>query len=112
MADRHKGLAISLVAASFALSSCGVAGCSSYASDYSCAFVLNRAEYEVWYWSHLDKDDEKDNVLIGRAIGIRMCEENARAFAAAVGEAFDQRAYICVLMQDGERMEKHRLLDN
>lgn len=97
-----------LVAASVLLNSCG--GCSKYASDYSCGYVEDDAEYEVWYWRNLDNDDEADNLLIGRAVGLRMCEGNARAFASAIDEAFDYRAYICVLMEDGRRMEKHRLL--
>ena len=39
-----------------------------------------------------------------------MCEDNARAFAAAVSEDFNYRAYICVLINGGKRMEKNRLL--
>ncbi len=108
------GLAGRLLAVTFALTleACGSAagGCSKYASDYSCGFVEDRAEYEVWYWRNLDQDDESDNTFIGRAIGLEMCEANARAFAAAIGENFNHRAYICILMDDGKRMEKHRLL--
>jgi hypothetical protein len=95
-----------------ALSACGsaIGGCSKFASDYSCSYVENEAEYEVWYWRHLARDDQSDEILIGRAIGLKMCEGNARAFAAAIGEEFNSRAYICILMDDGKRMEKHRLL--
>lgn len=89
---------------------CSVGGCSRYASDYSCSYVENDAEYEVWYWRDVASDNEEDNKMIGRAIGLRMCEDNARAFAAAVGERFDYRAYICVLLEDGRAVEKHRLL--
>ncbi|AHE52330.1 hypothetical protein NX02_02860 [Sphingomonas sanxanigenens DSM 19645 = NX02] len=89
------------------LSACG---CSKYASEYSCSYVENRADYEVWYWQHLQADDEKDNQMIGHATGIQQCEDNARAFAGAIGETFQDRAYICVLMVDGQRMEKHRNL--
>jgi hypothetical protein len=85
-------------------------GCSKYVSDYSCGYVENKAEYEVWYWRHLERDDEKDETLIGRATGLQMCEANARAFAAAIGENFNYRAYICILTDDGKRIEKHRLL--
>ena len=91
-------------------SSCGFGGCSKYASDYSCSYVENEAEYEVWYWRNLETDNEADNQLIGRASGLRMCEDNARAFAAAAGEEFKYRAYFCVLREDGVRVEKHRLL--
>lgn len=71
---------------------------------------MNRAEYEVWYWRNLENDEESDNTYLGRAIGLRMCEANARAFAEAIAEPFNYRAYVCVLMDDGRRMEKHRLL--
>lgn len=107
-------LARNLFAATFAimLEACGSVsgGCSKYASDYSCGYVENKAEYEVWYWRHLERDDESDDTYIGRAIGLQMCEANARAFAAAIGESFNYRAYICILMDNGKRMEKHRLL--
>lgn len=87
-----------------------MAGCSKYASEYSCSYVENEAEYEVWYWRSLDSDNEDDNKMIGRAVGLRMCEDNARAFAAATSDEFSYRAYICVLMKDDVRMEKHRLI--
>ncbi|WP_288987190.1 hypothetical protein [uncultured Sphingopyxis sp.] len=85
-------------------------GCDKYASKYSCSYVEKKAEYEVWYWRHLERDDGADETYIGRAKGIRMCEDNARAYAASIGEPWNYRAYICVLMDDGHRMEKHRNL--
>lgn len=90
----------------------GACGCSEYASEYSCDYVENRADYEVWYWRNLQADDESDNQLIGHATGVRQCEDNARAYAAAIGGQFSYRAYICILMDDGNRMEKHRNLSN
>ncbi len=85
-------------------------GCSRYASQYSCSYVEKSAEYEVWYWRNLDRGDESDNMLIGRAIGLRMCELNARYFAAAINEQFRYRGYMCALIENEKRMEKHRLL--
>lgn len=85
-------------------------GCDKYASDYSCSYVEKKANYEVWYWRNLENGDDNDNLYIGEAKGIKMCEANARAFAAAIGEPWNYRAYICVLMDDGRRMEKHRNL--
>lgn len=85
-------------------------GCEEYASEFSCSYVEDDAEYEVWYWRNLERGNSSDNVRIGKAKGIRMCEVNAQAFAAAVGEPWNYRAYICVLMKDGQRMEKHRNL--
>lgn len=89
------------------LSACG---CDKYASDYSCSYVENEADYEVWYWKNVENDDESDNKMIGHATGVRQCEDNARAYAASIGDDFNDRAYICVLMKDGERKEKHRAL--
>lgn len=99
---RHIGLAATIF-----LSACG---CGKYASDYSCGYVENRADYEVWYWKNVENDDEADNKMIGHATGIKQCEDNARAYAASIGNDFNYRSYICVLMEDGERKEKHRVL--
>lgn len=91
--------------------SSGLGSCDEYASEYSCNYVENDAEYEVWYWRNLASDNEEDETLIGRARGLHMCGGNAKAFAAAIGESFSSRAYICILMIGGRRMEKHRLLN-
>ena len=91
------------------LSACGDE-CSKYSSRYSCDYIEKRAEYFVWYWRALERNDEKDNVMIGKAVGLEMCEYNARRYAAIIGEQFRYRAYICGLIEDGKLMEKHRLL--
>ena len=88
---------------------CSAGGCEAYASEFSRDFVENEAQYDVWYWRNLEDDNEDDNRFIGQAVGLKMCQANAEAFAAAVGEEFNYRAYICVLPKDGRR-EKHRLL--
>lgn len=88
----------------------GGGSCDRYASDFSCSYVEKKAEYEVWYWRNLEQDNEADETRIGKAVGIKMCEENARSYAASIGEPWNDRAYICVLMKDGRRMEKHRNL--
>jgi hypothetical protein len=100
--------AISL-AVSASLTACGFAGCEKYGSDYSCSYVEKEAEYEVWYWRNLGDDNEDDNRLIGKAVGLEMCQANAMLYAESIGEEWNDRAYICVLMEDGRRMEKHRL---
>ncbi len=88
-----------------------VGSCTEYASKYSCSYVENDAEYQVWYWRNVQADREADDTFIGNAKGLKMCEGNARAFAAAIGETFNERAYICGLMVDGKLMEKHRMLN-
>lgn len=90
--------------------SSGLTSCEEYASKYPCSYVIDEAEYEVWYWRNVSDDNEADNQMIGRAKGIRMCENTARAFAAAIREEFNYRAYICLLMKDGRAMEKHRYI--
>lgn len=98
-----------VLVASLGVTGCG-SGCEKYASDYGCSFVEEKADYEVWYWRNVEKDDPEDERFIGRAVGLRMCEGNARQFASAIGEPWNERAYICVLIDDGKRMEKHRLI--
>jgi len=88
-----------------ALSACG---CSKYPSAYSCDYVENKADYEVWYWRNVEDDNEDDNKLIGHATGLQQCEDNARAYAEAIGDEFTERSYVCSLMDDGKRMENHR----
>lgn len=92
------------------LPSCNLVDCEKYASEYSCGYVENDAQYEVWYWRNLDDDDESDNRLIGMSTGLRSCKATALGFANAIGETWNDRAYICVLIDNGEPMEKHRLL--
>lgn len=98
-----------LLCAVLASSACDIGSCSKYASEYSCNYVENDAEYEVWYWRNVSDDNENENRLIGRARGLRMCEDNARTYASLTGGQFTHRSYSCVLMKDGRRMERHRL---
>jgi len=113
--EMRRLLEILVLTLAFVLAGCdgsgGLASCEDYASRYSCSYVIDDAEYEVWYWRNVADDNEKDNQMVGRAKGLRMCENTARAFAAAIGEEFNYRAYICHLMKDGRLMEKHRFLD-
>ena len=88
----------------------GGSGCSRYSSQFSCEYVEKKAEYYVWYWRRLEQKDERDNFMIGKAIGLHMCEFNARRYAAIIEEPFRHRAYICGLMKDERLIEKHRFL--
>jgi hypothetical protein len=85
-------------------------GCEEYASEYSCTYVKEKAQYEVWYWFDVEKNDPKDNRNIGIATGLSNCGEIASTFHQ-INESFrtwNSRSYICVLIKDGVRMEKHR----
>jgi hypothetical protein len=83
--------------------------CEDHASQFSCSYLNKSATYEVWYWRNLQRDDETDNMLIGQATGLPQCKGIAMAHAISIDEAWNERAYICVLTKDGRRLEKHRL---
>ena len=89
----------------------GFGSCDEYASDYSCKFVIERANYEVYYWRNVGDGNPNDEFPIGRVVGLRECKNIAMQHAAAIGEVWNDRAYICVLVDDGRFMEKHRLLE-
>jgi len=86
-------------------------GCEKYASKYSCRYVLEKADYEVYYWRNVQDDNEDDNRPIGRIVGLRACKDSALRYAALIDEPWNERAYVCVLVEDGLYMEKHRLLE-
>jgi len=89
----------------------GFGSCDEYASDYSCSYLENRADYEVLYWRNLQEDNPEDERPIGRVVGLRACKDTAVRYSAAINERWEERAYICVLVKDGSYMEKHRLLN-
>lgn len=89
----------------------GFGSCDKYASDFSCGYVVDRAEYEVFYWRNLQDDDPNDDRPIGRVVGLRACKDTAIRYSAAINEPWNERAYICILLKNGAYMEKHRLLD-
>lgn len=85
-------------------------GCERYASKYSCEYIEKKAVYEVWYWSNVEANDPKDDHFIGTAIGLSNCRDRAISYHR-VKESYkpwNSRSYICILMKDGKRMEKHR----
>jgi hypothetical protein len=89
----------------------GFGSCDKYASDFSCGYVVDRAEYEVFYWRNLQDDDPNDDRPIGRVVGLRACKDTAIRYSATINEPWNDRAYICILLKDGSYMEKHRLLE-
>jgi hypothetical protein len=89
----------------------GFGSCEKYSSDYSCGYVVDRADYEVFYWRNLQEDNPDDDRPIGRVVGLRACKDTAIRYSAAIDEPWNERAYVCVLVKDGSYMEKHRLLD-
>ncbi|MDA9298527.1 hypothetical protein OAD22_01835 [Pseudomonadales bacterium] len=84
-------------------------GCDTYASKYSCDYVENKASYDVYYWHNLEDGNSDDEKYIGSAIGLRACQSFAVDYANSINARWNTRSYICVLKQDGRKMEKHRL---
>jgi hypothetical protein len=85
-------------------------GCEKYASKYSCDYVINKANYDVYYWRNLNENDPKDNFYIASTTGLSACRDVAISYARSIKENWNSRAYVCVLKKDGKSMEKHRLL--
>jgi len=86
-------------------------GCEKYASKFSCKYVVNDADYDVYYWKNVIDGNENDEKLIGRVKGLVECKNKAIFFSEIVHENWNERAYICILVKEGKNLEKHRLLD-
>lgn len=85
-------------------------GCERHASSYSCEYLEKRAQYEVWYWFNVGENNASDERYIGVATGLTSCRDVASSYYR-MNESFrpwNSRSYICVLIKDGKRMEKHR----
>ena len=85
-------------------------GCDQYASEYSCEYVEKKATYQVWYWFNVRDGDKEDDRYIGTATGLGACRATAFRYHQA-NESFrswNPRSYICILMKDGKKAEKHR----
>jgi hypothetical protein len=83
-------------------------GCEKYSSKYACNYVEKKATYEVYYWINVSDGDEKDNKYVGSTVGLQNCRDMAIGYSNAVKDRWSERSYICALMKDGSRMEKHR----
>ena len=82
-------------------------GCDKYASKYSCGYVENKASYDVYYWHNLN--NKSSEIYIGSTIGLSACRDSAVDYINSINARWNNRAYICVLMDDGNSVEKHRL---
>jgi hypothetical protein len=122
------GLALVIVGALYALGdndavSIGSSGCDAYASSFACDYVKNKATYTVAYWKDVNKNDPKDERIVGTAIGLSRCRDTAiYAHRAEMDyrkrhwngwsdsdDNWSERSYICILTKDGRNLEKHRL---
>jgi hypothetical protein len=72
--------------------------------------VVEKAEYDVFYWQHVERDNPEDERVIATVVGLRNCQNAAMAHATLVGERWNERTYICALRKDGGYAEKHRYL--
>ena len=85
-------------------------GCDQYASSFSCDYVEKKAQYEVWYWFNVEANIASDERFIGLARGLSECRDMAISYhrTSESFRSWNSRSYICILMKDGKRMEKHR----
>ena len=86
-------------------------GCDKYASDYSCSYVIDDANYDVFYYKDVMSGSSYDGKWIGNTKGLRSCKNLAESYATQINEDWNDRSYICVLIEDGKNQEKHRLLE-
>lgn len=86
-------------------------GCEKYVSKFSCKYVIEKADYDVYYWKTLFNDNPDDEQLIASVKGLVECTNKAIEHSKLVNEKWNERAYICMLLKDGNNLEKHRLLD-
>lgn len=87
-------------------------GCDLYVSSYSCKYIEEEAPYQVMYWRNIESNDSiDDGIFIGEEKGIVRCNNRAREFAAASGEKWNYRSYLCVLIKKDGDIEKHRYED-
>ncbi len=82
-------------------------GCSKYASEFSCKYVVEKATYDVFY----TKDYLGTERRIGATVGLLNCKNIALGYSAQINDDWDERKYICVLVKDGTYLEKHRLIE-
>ncbi len=85
-------------------------GCNKYASKYSCSYVEQKANYDVYYWFNVSDGNPEDEKFIGSTIGLSACKNLAMRYASSNNQLWNNRSYICVLKKDGRNMEKHRLM--
>ena len=112
------------IASMLTLQACGKkeeAGCSQFASKFSCDYVLYQATYKVFYWKDvLEKNDPNDERYVGTAVGLSNCRQTAiyahqyemeyrkNNWKNWNQDNWSERSYICMLTKDGRNLEKHR----
>jgi hypothetical protein len=86
-------------------------GCSKYASNFSCTYVVEKATYDVYYWKNVRYGDPSEETYIGTVTGLINCKNRAVDYAQRIGEQWWDRSYVCMLKKDGRNLEKHRYLN-
>ena len=46
-------------------------GCKEYSSRYSCAYLKEKAQYQVYYWKNVEAGDPSDEVYITTTNGLK-----------------------------------------
>jgi hypothetical protein len=88
-----------------------ITSCEKYASEFSCYYVTDMATYDVLYWQNVQADNPDDERVIGTVKGLQACKTMAEGYAAGINEEWNDRSYVCALLDDGGYAEKHRLLN-
>lgn len=84
-------------------------GCKEYASEFSCSYVKDKANYDVYYWKTVWRNNPEDERYIGSVTGLSACRDRAILYGRQISDSWSERSYICVLDKDGKKLEKHRL---
>mgnify|MGYP000914464605 CR=1 FL=1 len=85
-------------------------GCDTYASKYSCKYLVDKANYDVYYWANVSNGDPNDDKLVGTVKGLPACLAYATEYNNSLKQKWNERSYVCVLKKAGQIMEKHRYL--
>lgn len=85
-------------------------GCDTYASKYSCKYIVEEATYDVYYWANVSNGNPDDDKLVGTVKGLPACLAHATEYNNSLKQKWNERSYVCVLKKAGLNMEKHRYL--
>ena len=55
-------------------------GCDTYASKYSCKYIVEEATYDVYYWANVSNGNPDDDKLVGTVKGLPACLAHATEY--------------------------------
>ena len=72
-------------------------------------YVKHDATDQVFCWKNVNEMNPDDDEYIGDVVGLEECRKMAYRWSRRIGETWNTRSYICMLVKDGRSLEKHRL---